>query len=184
MPLLIGLTGPAGCGKDTIAERLLTMHGFTPTAFATPLRAAAAEAFGIDYWDFLEREKKDVVHEFWGITPRQMLQRMGTDAMRGTFGDEFWTRRWMLTYREGVRTDNVVVTDVRFENEAKLLRNLGGVIVHVSRPNLPNLEGDHVSGQGIAFKDGDLRLANDHDMKGLFEKVDALMELVHVGGAQ
>lgn len=174
MTKLIGLTGPAGCGKDTIGERLMAVHGFAPMAFANPLRLAAAEAFGIDYWEFTDRVLKDQVHPYWGLTRRQMLQRMGTEAMRGAFGEDFWIRRWTMTYLALSESSNVVVTDVRFVNEADAIRAQGGVIVHVSRPNLPNLEGNHASAQGVGRQHGDLVLRNDHDIKGLYAKVDKM----------
>lgn len=174
MTTLIGLTGPAGCGKGTIAERLWALHGYVATAFAEPLRHAASEAFCVDYEDFVDRDKKDAVNAYWGMTPRQMLQKMGTEAMRGTFGMEFWLRRWALTYNEIRDVANCVVSDVRFENEAEMVRDCGGLIIHVSRPGIERLEGDHASGRGVKFYEGDRVLYNGTDIKGLFEKVDAL----------
>lgn len=176
MTTLFGLTGPAGCGKDTIAERLMAMHGFVPTAFADPLRSAASEAFGVDYNDFIDREKKDAVNAYWGMSPRQMLQKTGTEAMRGTFGPEFWIRRWALTYNEIRDVASCVVSDVRFENEAEMVRDCGGTVIHIWRPGVGDLEGDHASGRGIQFYEGDIVLGNDRDIKALFEKVDALVK--------
>lgn len=180
MSILLGLTGPAGCGKDTIADRLFGCHGFLPMAFAQPLRFAAVEAFGIDYHDFVDRDKKDIPHPYWGLTPRQILQRLGTEAMRGVFGEDFWIKRWLLTYAEVGGVSNVVLTDVRFENEAATLRERGGRIVHVSRPGLENVEGAHASARGVAFVEGDLTLDNGRDLKHLYAEVDAMAEALHV----
>ena len=175
MTKLFGLTGPAGCGKDTIAERLMALHGFVPTAFADPLRSAASEAFGVDYEDFTDRAKKDTVNAYWGMTPRQMLQRMGTEAMHSAFGPEFWIRRWALTYNEIRDVASCVISDVRFENEADMVRDCGGTIIHVWRPGIELVEGNHVSGRGITLREGDIVIGNDADIKALFEKVDNLM---------
>lgn len=177
MTRLFGLTGAAGCGKDTIAERMM-IHGFVPTAFADPLRSAASEVFGLDYRYFTDRVLKDAVNPYWGMTPRQMLQKMGTEAMRDTFGPDVWIRRWALTYTEIRDVASCVVSDVRFENEAEMVRDCGGVVIHVQRPGLDPVEGNHASARGIKFYEGDLVLANDRDIKALFEKVDKLLQEV------
>lgn len=174
MTILIGLAGPAGVGKDTVGNRLYYMHGFINTSFAEPLRIAASEIFGIDYNHFTDRELKDSVVEYWGMTPRQMIQRLGTEGVRGTFGEDFWLKRWKMV-KETAGMSRVVVTDVRFLNEAAMIREMGGKIVHMLRPDLEPVEGNHASGQGIPFLAGDYILDNDGDLKGLYEKVDALL---------
>lgn len=174
MPYLLGLTGLAGVGKDTIGDRLFANHDFVQTSFAEPLRGAAMEVFGLNYQHFADRELKHQVVPYWGLTPRQMLQRLGTEAIRNTFGADFWVRRWLQTYEEVAGQESVVVTDVRFLEEAQMVRERGGVIVHVIR-EVPDLEGDHASARGIAMLAGDYILENDSDMKGLYEKVDEMM---------
>lgn len=177
MTRLFGLTGPAGCGKDTIAERLMALHGFVPTAFADPLRSAASEAFGVDYEHFIDRDKKDVVNAYWGMAPRQMLEQMW-DAMRGKFGEDVFIRRWALTYNEIRDVASCVATDVRDERTAETIRDCGGIIIHVWRPGFEFEDGVHPSRRGIKFYEGDLVLANDRDIKALFEKVDKLLQEV------
>ena len=58
-PLLIGLSGKAGSGKDTAAEYLMAMHGFRQVAFADPLRAVVSAVFGVPPADFRDREAKE-----------------------------------------------------------------------------------------------------------------------------
>lgn len=173
MPLLLGIAGPAGSGKDTIGTRLSIHHDFVMTSFAEPLRCAAMEVFGLDYDHFIDRELKETVNGYWGLTPRQMLQRLGTEAIRGTFGAEFWIRRWCQTYAEVQGTDNVVVTDVRFPEEAQMVRERGGIMVHVMRDGVTRF--NHASDQDIAFLAGDHAIENDGDIKGLYAKVDDLL---------
>lgn len=176
MPLLLGLTGPAGAGKDTVGKRLYMTHNFVNTSFAEPLRCAAMEVFGLDYDHFIDRELKETVNGYWGLTPRQMLQRLGTEAIRGTFGPEFWVRRWCQTYAEVHDTDHIVVTDVRFPEEAQMVRERGGVLVHILRDDVTRF--NHASDQGIPFLAGDHVIENDGDIKGLYAKVDSLMSLL------
>lgn len=160
---LLGLTGPAQCGKDTIAERLMAMHGFVPTAFGDPAVNAVCEAFGIDHKEVAEQAR----NAYWGMAPRQMLERM-RGAMAAQFGAEFWVRRWALTYNEIRDTAPCVVCDVATEIEAEAIRDAGGLIVHVSRLGC---RGDDL----IAFDTADLVLVNDGDLKALFGKVDDLI---------
>lgn len=177
---IIGLTGPNGCGKDTIGERLFIMHDFAITAFAEPLRDAASHAFGIDYNYFTDRFLKEQAHPYWGISPREMLKKMGTEGMRHVFGEDFWIKRWVHSLTELDYFD-VVVTDVRFENEAEAIRSRGGRIVHIDLPGCTHGDGTHASEQGVAFVEGDLRIHNDSSIKDLFEQVDIIVGVLRNG---
>lgn len=135
-PRLIGVSGRAGAGKDTIADLLQREHGFARRAFADPLRAGAAAIFGLTVEHMTDRVAKETIDPRWGLSPRQILQRMGTEAMRGTFGEDVWLRAfrlWLDAQPEGTR---VVVPDTRFENEARLIQALGGVVWRVQRPGI------------------------------------------------
>lgn len=161
---LIGLTGPAGCGKDTIAERLFAVHGFVPTAVADPLRSAASDLYGVDHEDFTDPVRLGTVNGYWGMTPRQMMSRL-----RLQVGSEFLVRRWALTYNEIRDVANCVVSDVEDDVAAEIIRDCGGVIIHVSRPGCD-------AEDRVAFCDGDLVLDNVGDIKTLYAKVDAMIE--------
>jgi len=167
---LIGLHGYARSGKDTLATLIMQQHRFTRMAFADPLKAAASVLFGI-HRDVVFGDDKTVVLEPWGITLREALQKLGTEAMRNNFGEDFWIKRWRMEYD---RTEgNVVVTDVRFENEAAAIRAAGGRMVHLTRPGA-GLKGDagrHPSEGGVTVMPGDLQIANDSTIQALSAKV-------------
>jgi hypothetical protein len=132
---LIGIYGRAGSGKDTIAEYLYThFKNVYSKAFAEPLKAAAAIAFGIDPDIFNNRAFKEQTNPFWGVSPRQIAQFFGTEMFRDTapkllgveMGTNFWIHRLegqlngdLYTYEEGEYCDGdtVVIPDVRFQNE-------------------------------------------------------------------
>ena len=92
--MLIGLVGLIGSGKDTVAERLVTQHGFERDSFAKSLKDATASIFGWDR-ELLEgntkesREWREQPDIFWSkkfnkeITPRWVLQYFGTEVCRG-----------------------------------------------------------------------------------------------------
>ncbi len=169
MPKLIGLTGLAKSGKDTIAALLFHYHDFTPMAFAGPLKEAAEAAFGLPSFYFHDQDLKEQVLSYWGMTPREILQKMGTEAMQPVFGKDFWVRRWIAGYAALKDTDNVVVSDVRFQAEADAVRGLGGTIIHVKRQGA-GLCGDlaeHSSEAGVMYADGDVVLENNGTIEDL-----------------
>lgn len=169
MRKLYGLAGKAGSGKDTAADILVRELGFAKYSFARPLKDAAACIFGLTD-EQLYGDQKEVVDPFWGVTPRYILQQMGTEAMRMTFGSDIWTQvaeRWLQRNPD----ENVVIADVRFENEARWVRDQGGIVVHIQRNFKSKLANDaqsHASEAGLRFVDGDWMLFNEGS-RGDFE---------------
>lgn len=177
---LIGLAGKAGAGKDTVADYLWEKEGAIKIAFADALRAAGTAIFGLDQCNFLDRDLKEAEVEYWGMTPRRMLQLLGTEATKPVFGDNIWLKRWFLSYSAVRDTDHVVVPDVRFDVEADAIRNLGGTIIHIVRPGagLSGATGEHSSEAGIELLDGDMYLSNSGSIHDLGPKVDHLWEYI------
>lgn len=134
--MILGLGYKARSGKDTFAG-LLARYGFRSLAFADPLKSAARELFGLSGTQ-LFGDAKELVDEFWGLTPRNIMQRLGTEAMRREFGDDFWVRA--LRRRIDTQESNVgrellwVITDVRFINEAVAVQSWGGKVLRIDRP--------------------------------------------------
>lgn len=149
MSNLIGICGFIGSGKDTVAK-LFVEQGCVQDSFAAPLKDMCASIFG---WqrEMLEgdsmdsREFRETQDLYWtrklGIdhfTPRLALQLLGTDIMRTHFSQDIWLNS--LEYRiRRQRQDElcVVVSDARFKNELNLIKELGGVVIHVKRSELP-----------------------------------------------
>lgn len=170
MPLLIGIAGKARAGKDTLATLLYEQYGFLRTAFATPLKIAAAEAFSIPIAQFHSQEGKEAHNSYWGTTNRTLLQTFG-EAMCQEYGKDFWVKRWYLDYQSFAETDHVVVSDVRKDSEAEFIRRLGGTIVHLQRDGagLQGTEGQHVSERGVEQRKGDAVLRNNGTLADLAE---------------
>lgn len=146
--MIIGLSGTIGCGKDTVADYLVNIHGFKREAFANSLKEAMGVIFGWE-WALLEGRSKESrvwreqVDPWWAkrlnmpeLTPRWVLQYVGTEVIRQNFADDMWIAS--LENRLRQRTDNVVITDVRFVNEIKMLRSLGAQCVEVKRGQQPD----------------------------------------------
>ena len=143
--MIIGLVGFKAAGKDTVANYLIENSGekWTRESFASSLKDSLASVF---QWDraMLEgdtkesREWRETVDEWWAnkldmpdFTPRIALQRCGTDLWRNKFHDDIW----LLSVEKKLTTakHNVIITDTRFPNEIKLIKELGGKIVRVRR---------------------------------------------------
>jgi hypothetical protein len=143
--MIIGLVGWIGSGKGTVADYLVSSHGFVKESFANSVKDSVSAVFG---WDrqMLEgdtiqsrawREQPDA---FWSkklnreFSPRLALQLMGTEAGR----DVFHLDLWIFTFLRRMQEDkNYVLADVRFPNEIKHIKEAGGKIVWVRRGHLP-----------------------------------------------
>jgi hypothetical protein len=139
--MIIGVVGFIGSGKGTVADILVQKHNFTKLSFADTVKDATAAIFG---WPraLLEgdtdesrawREEKD---EWWSektgkhITPRNMLQLMGTEVGRDMIDSNIWV--YSLERRLELYP-NVVIADVRFPNEIKFIQSKGGFVIRVKR---------------------------------------------------
>ena len=141
--MIIGVCGFIGSGKDTIADYLTNFHGFRRESFANSLKDAVAQVFG---WDrtMLEgrtkmaREWREQVDPWWAerlnmpnLTPRWVLQYWGTEVCRKAFHDDIWIASLENKLRNS--TDDIVISDCRFPNEIKSIKDAGGIVVRVVR---------------------------------------------------
>jgi len=145
--MIIGIMGFIGSGKDTVADYLANIHQFRRESFASTLKDSVAAVFG---WDrtLLEgrtrqsREWREQVDPWWAnrlnlphLTPRWVLQQWGTEVVRKSFHDD----TWIASLENKIRkiTDDVVISDCRFVNEIQAIRNQGGIVVRVTRGDVP-----------------------------------------------
>ena len=139
--MIIGITGAIGSGKDTIADYLVRAHGFKRLAFASKVKDVAHVVFGWDreMLEGLTRESRawrEVVDPFWGISPRTALQRIGTEMFRAHIHEDTWVKAVMSQIR-AEPSQNYVITDCRFENEAAAITEAGGTLLAVTRGSEP-----------------------------------------------
>lgn len=178
--LRIGVCGPAGVGKDTVAKYLCEHHGFIRNAFADPLKRAGQQMFMLNEEQTWGDGLKEVVIPYWGLSPRQMFQKLGTEGGRMVFGDDLWLRRWRIHFDTFGPVSNYVTSDVRFPNEAEYLRDLGFTIVHVNGRSFRQLgavASKHASELGVEYRPdlGDAMLLNNGTFADLYSQIRELV---------
>jgi hypothetical protein len=174
--LFIGIAGRSGAGKDTLAERLVTRHGFVRVAIADPLKELTGRAFDLDR-EQLWGAGRDVVDARWELTPRQLYQRLG-DALRGCH-PEALTRLWLRAVEEHRAVGRHVVTpDIRLPLELDAVRAADGALWRVERPAQPLPPGGlHWTETALdARDDWDARLLNNGDIDALWRAADLQLE--------
>lgn len=183
--MIVGICGFAGSGKDTVASFFM-QKGFEKMSMADPLKDVTAAIFGLDRamlqgdtpqsreW----REKGDhMLSIFLGgkgvwqrdslITPRLLLQRMGTDVMRNICGQDIWCD----IMRKRAHGRNVVIPDIRFQNEADIC----DYIICIKRGESPDLDDIHESEKAHLCIKFDAIIFNNSTVEYLKNVVDSII---------
>ena len=176
MVLLIGLIGLKQSGKDTFADYLVEKHHFKKLAFAEPVKQICRTMFLLTEAQLNDPHQKEVVDARWGISPRQMMQKVGTDMVRQVWGDDFWVKNMDIRHRQQIGIDgNVVVSDVRFPNEAKWVRDRGGLLVRIEDGRRQPTD-SHPSETSQASIGEDVCVFNEKNgLDKFYEKVEGLI---------
>jgi hypothetical protein len=177
---VLGLTGPARSGKDTVAQFVLEeVPGAVRQGFADKLKLSAARIFypdidldgALSFCNTLKTEgwltAGTVTHgetDDCALTGREFLQRYGTEAHRDVFGQDFWLDAVLPDGRDDCPL--LVIPDVRFDNEAQRVRERGGTLVHINRPEVQPVEA-HASEAGIPAAADDWVLHNTGSLEEL-----------------
>jgi dephospho-CoA kinase len=171
--MIIGLSGYARSGKDTVADFLVTQYGFERVAFADPIRnilydlnppvdgeslASMVDNYG---WD-IAKSKEEV---------RTFLQTLGYSARMHIHQDV-----WVMAAFSKMRADrNYVIADVRFLNEAEHIKKHNGEIWRVERPGVEAVN-QHVSEWEMDNYKCDHGILNDGNLDQLHNLVKTLYE--------
>jgi dephospho-CoA kinase len=181
--MIIGLTGYAQSGKDTVASLLVEHYGYTRIAFADKIRELLYEmdppipvsihgknhVLGLQ--NFIDTYGWDVGKQ--NTIVRAMLQNLGVGA-RKVFGNTFWVQQALCqVHFEG----NYVITDVRFINESEAIRKydnaniwrvvrsgVGPVNSHISESELDSIAVDYVINNDGDFKDLMVEIQSAYDL--------------------
>ena len=177
--MIVGLSGYAQTGKDTVANYLIERYGFTRVAFADPIReaiyrlnpkiaiadmrdvplATAVDGLG---WESVKVDSSDA---------RELLQRMGTEVGRHMFGENFWVDQAMQKISQ---YENVVITDVRYPNELEAILKASGEAWRIVKDDVSAVN-RHGSETALDHYQFEYIIFNNGTKKDLYESVDGFI---------
>ena len=166
---VIGIAGAARTGKDTLADHLVRRHGFVRWAFADVIKHAFMMVPGVSA-DQLYGDRKEGIDAHYGFSWRVAMQRFG-DTMRG-LNPDFFIR---VAERSLPPAERVVISDIRFDNEAEFVRRRG-LLIHLRRPGAPAVAHHH-SENGATVEIDDVILTNDGAIADLHARFDGLWQV-------
>ena len=176
-PRVIGLYSPAPQSGKTAVAYELQQHGYISVSFAGPLKRMLSvflnsAGYGHDMIEsMLFEHKEEKIPEF-GVTPRHLMQTIGTEWGRECIGPDVWVDVWKSSVMKWLDGGlNVVVDDMRFPNEWDAVRDLGGECWYITRPRTAKPESEHASEGALDSHGFDMRLINDGTLPDLYNQV-------------
>jgi hypothetical protein len=179
--MLIGITGKMGSGKTTTANYLVNSWKFQEYVIAEPIKQIA-KIFGFTHSQLYGTQNQKLeIHPQWGISGREFLQKVGTDMFRDLLptvipdmkiNDSVWCDIFRIKHDKSRHT---VVSDVRFLNEARAIKDLGGIIIKIitDRVTYNNFHISELEQDGIPY---DYIIVNNSDVKSLHRSIDMILQ--------
>jgi hypothetical protein len=201
---IVGVCGSKGSGKNTIADHLFKHHGYMEISFARTVKKIVSELFGWQYKMLLgdteeSRIFRETIDEWWtlklgmgNITPRFILQHIGTDVMRNHFHPDIWlltVEKRMYDIMKEFGNNKFVIPDLRFMNEFKWIKSFPNAkVISVHRGEVPeyyddirnghveNVDGVHISEiTWMTFKE-DYCIHNNSTIDELCKTIDIIFK--------
>ena len=167
---IVAFTGKKGCGKSFAALQLAESYDYVTHSFADPIREIC-RVLGITD-EYLVKDKNAMIPHL-GKSARFIMQTFGTEYARDTIKKTIWLDMMAKRLSESPHK-NVCVDDVRFDNEAKLIKKLGGIVLRIKRGD--TLSDNHVSEHGISDDLVDYEIDNDGAVTLLFTQLTEILE--------
>lgn len=196
MPKLIAISGWKGAGKDTIGLHLMNEYGYRPISFAYELKNMVASIYGVERSWMDDRTRKDMPLMNMPAIPTDAFSRTVHEMLRDELSSGYWTPRALCILEGSVKrsvyanfwvkkvvdivlssTNNYVITDMRYCNEADVLKMLipSTLTLRVERAD------HYITTQDPSERDldnytFDRTVHNNTTIPDLFRSIDILME--------
>jgi hypothetical protein len=183
--MIISITGKIGSGKDTIADIIMQYtpyHDWEIKKFAGKLKDIAEILSGVPKINFEDQEfKKQDMGPNWGMTYRDLLQRLGTEAMRNGLHENVWVNALFADYHFNIEEDeqmpNWLITDCRFPNELEAVKAHKGITIKVIRDSGNTVGTTHASETALDdYTEWDYVVDNNGSIEDLKTQVFSILE--------
>jgi len=182
---IISISGKIGSGKDTIADIIMQYtpyHRWQVKKFAGKLKDIAEILTGVPKINFEDQEfKQQDMGPEWGMTYRDLLQKLGTEAMRSGLHKNVWVNALFADYQFNIEEDEQVhywiITDSRFPNELAAVKEHNGIAIKVIRDSGNTIGTTHTSETALDdYTDWDYVINNNGTLEELKTQVLSILE--------
>lgn len=175
---LVAISGKAGSGKSLLANALMTRCGYSKFSFAAPIYAMLNVLPYLHHiHGGMDRIQKEEKISFYGKSPRELLQTLGTEWGRNLVHPDVWIRIMENSLvHEYNHNRKYVIDDLRFPNEVEWVRATGGLVVRIHRGHEVQVV-KHVSEYGFPLLEDDVRISNDGSAEDLIRQVNRIDDL-------
>lgn len=185
--MIISITGKIGSGKDTIADIIMQYtpyHDWEIKKFAGKLKDIAEILSGVPKINFEDQEfKKQDMGAEWEMTYRDLLQKLGTEAMRNGLHENVWVNALFADYKGQQNVDgsfshpNWLITDTRFPNELEAAKTHNGITIKVVRESGNTIGTTHTSETALDdYTKWDYIVDNNGSLEDLKTQVLSILE--------
>lgn len=134
-------------------------------------KAIVEYASQFDYYFNKEKLYNSIFQAIY-TSPRQMMQHVGSEVFRNNVHPDFWIDRYLDSV---YNRDKVVTADIRFENERKLIKKLGGQVLLVKRNLTHTVTDNHVSENSLGDEsEYDVIIENNNSVEKMYEQLGVL----------
>lgn len=167
---IIGIVGLKSSGKSTCAEYMVRNYNYHEFAFANPLKKICKILFSLTDSDV--HRNKEQINPNWGITNREILQKFGTDVCRDLLPKVFpqiTKSVWITIMEKNIKEyEDIIISDVRYPDEAKFIKDNNGIILEIVRPELKNDDLHQSETQKI---ESDFKITNDSSIINFYQQI-------------
>ena len=188
MHTIVGFTGLKRSGKDSAAGIIVRRYKFQQAAFAMWLKDACRGIFQLSYAQLHgSEEDKETIDPRWNVSSRQIMQVVGTDLFRDALtqslpglslpkGYSLWCYCMKLWIQSLKTPHRIVISDVRFPDEAALIRELGGTVIRIKRDASTSSLDSHQSETAQADIEPDHTVENNGTLYDLDRAVTRIVD--------